>query len=72
MQTYPQLKRVAREWVEDQAADGVVYAEARWSPEQHLRTGLSMAQAVEAVRGRWPRGWRSAPLPAARSSRGSC
>lgn len=50
MQTYPQLRRVAREWVEDQAADGVVYAEARWAPEQHLRAGLTMAQAVEAVR----------------------
>ena len=50
MQTYPQLKRVAREFVEDQAADGVVYAEARWAPEQHLRAGLTMAQAVEAVR----------------------
>lgn len=50
MQTYPQLRRVAREWVEDQAADGVVYAEARWAPEQHLRAGLTMAQVVEAVR----------------------
>jgi adenosine deaminase len=50
MQTPPQLRRVAREWVEDQAADGVVYAEARWAPEQHLRAGLTMAQAVEAVR----------------------
>ena len=50
MQTYPQLQRVAREFVEDQAADGVVYAEARWAPEQHLRGGLTMAQAVEAVR----------------------
>lgn len=50
MQTYPQLQRVAREWVEDLAADGVVYGEARWAPEQHLRGGLTMAQAVEAVR----------------------
>ncbi len=50
MQTSPQLKRVAREFVEDQAADGVVYAEARWAPEQHLRAGLTMAEAVEAVR----------------------
>lgn len=50
MQTYEQLRRVAREFVEDQAADGVVYAEARWAPEQHRRRGLSMAQAVEAVR----------------------
>ncbi len=50
MQTYPQLKRVAREWVEDLAADQVVYGEARWAPEQHVRGGLTMAQAVEAVR----------------------
>ncbi|MCA0253187.1 MAG: adenosine deaminase [Actinobacteria bacterium] len=50
MQTYPQLKRVAQEWVEDLAADGVVYGEARWAPEQHLRSGLSMALAIEAVR----------------------
>jgi len=50
MQTYDQLRRVAREFVEDQAADGVVYAEARWAPEQHLRSGLTMAEAVEAVR----------------------
>ena len=50
MQTYPALQRVAREFVEDQAADGVVYAEARWAPEQHLAGGLTMAQAVEAVR----------------------
>ncbi|MEA4944227.1 MAG: adenosine deaminase [Propionicimonas sp.] len=50
MQTYDQLRRVAREFVEDQAADGVVYAEARWAPEQHLRGGLTMARAVEAVR----------------------
>lgn len=50
MQTAAQLRRVAREFVEDQAADGVVYAEARWAPQQHLRAGLTMAQAVEAVR----------------------
>ena len=50
MQTPAQLRRVAREFVEDQAADGVVYAEARWAPEQHLRAGLTMAEAVEAVR----------------------
>ncbi|MGI8768220.1 MAG: adenosine deaminase, partial [Propionibacteriaceae bacterium] len=41
---------VAREFVEDQAADGVVYAEARWAPEQHLRDGLSLDQTVAAVR----------------------
>ena len=49
MQTREQLRRVAREWVEDLAADGVVYGEARWAPEQHTRLGLSLADAVEAV-----------------------
>lgn len=50
MQRAEDLRRVAREFVEDQAADGVVYAEARWAPEQHQRAGLSLAEAVEAVR----------------------
>jgi adenosine deaminase len=49
MQTPESLRRVAREFVEDMAADGVVYAETRWAPEQHLEGGLSMEQAVEAV-----------------------
>ena len=50
MQTADHLRRVAREFVEDLAADGVVYAETRWAPEQHLREGLTPTQAVEAVR----------------------
>ncbi len=50
MQSAANLRRVAREFVEDQAADGVVYAEARWAPEQHLSGGLTLDQAVEAVR----------------------
>ena len=50
MQTADNLRRVAREFVEDQAADGVVYAEARWAPEQHQAGGLTLAAAVEAVR----------------------
>lgn len=50
MQTREQLVRVAREFVLDQAADGVIYAEARWAPEQHLERGLSLREAVEAVR----------------------
>lgn len=50
MQTAANLRRVAREFVEDSAADGVVYVETRWAPEQHLRGGLSLVEAVEAVR----------------------
>ena len=49
MQTAEGLRRVAREFVEDLAADGVVYGEVRWAPEQHLTRGLTLEQAVEAV-----------------------
>jgi adenosine deaminase len=49
MQTADNLARVAREAVLDLAADGVVYAEQRWAPEQHVAGGLSPAEAVEAV-----------------------
>ena len=49
MQTREGLVRVAREFVEDLVADGVVYAEVRWAPEQHLQGGLSLDEAVEAV-----------------------
>lgn len=49
MQSAPNLARVARECVLDLAADGVVYAELRWAPEQHTSGGLSLREAVEAV-----------------------
>lgn len=49
MQTDAQLERVAKEWVLDCAAEGVIYGETRWAPEQHLRAGLTLDQAVEAV-----------------------
>lgn len=49
MQTVAGLERVAREAVEDLAADGVIYAEQRWAPEQHLQQGLSLDEVVEAV-----------------------
>lgn len=49
MQTHDALVRVAREFVEDLAADGVVWGEIRWAPEQHLQKGLSLDEAVEAV-----------------------
>jgi adenosine deaminase len=49
MQTKEGLFRVAKEFVEDLADDGVVYGEVRWAPEQHLQKGLSLDEAVEAV-----------------------
>ncbi|HET7658997.1 MAG TPA: adenosine deaminase [Oryzihumus sp.] len=49
MQTVEGLHRVARECVEDLAGDGVVYAEIRYAPEQHLQAGLSLEDVVEAV-----------------------
>ena len=50
MQTAENLRRVARECVLDLAEDGVVYAEVRYAPEQHLAEGLSLEHVVEAVR----------------------
>ncbi|MFJ3957745.1 adenosine deaminase [Arthrobacter sp. NPDC090010] len=49
MQTREGLIRVAKEFVEDLADDGVVYGEVRWAPEQHLQRGLSLDEVVEAV-----------------------
>jgi adenosine deaminase len=40
---------VARECVEDLAADGIVYAEVRFAPELHIDAGLRLEQVVEAV-----------------------
>ena len=49
MQTKHGLARVAREFVLDLHADGVIYGELRWAPEQHLRSGLTLDETVEAV-----------------------
>ncbi|HSK27933.1 MAG TPA: adenosine deaminase [Jiangellales bacterium] len=49
MQSRDDLVRVATECAEDLAADGVVYAEIRYAPEQHLEAGLTLEQVVEAV-----------------------
>jgi adenosine deaminase len=49
MQRPEDLARVAREAVVDLAADGGVYAELRWAPEQHQSAGLTLEEAVEAV-----------------------
>ncbi|WP_031160827.1 adenosine deaminase [Streptosporangium roseum] len=49
MQTRESLVRVAAECAEDLAADGVVYAEVRYAPEQHTSAGLSLEEVIEAV-----------------------
>ncbi|GAB2798375.1 adenosine deaminase [Streptomyces daliensis] len=49
LQTRDALFRVAAECAEDLAADGVVYAEVRYAPEQHLEGGLGLEEVVEAV-----------------------
>jgi len=49
MQTAAALHRVAMECALDLATDGVVYAEVRFAPEQHLEGGLSLDEVVEAV-----------------------
>ncbi|PSK63140.1 Adenosine deaminase [Micromonospora sp. MH33] len=49
MQTGPALRRVARECALDLAGDGVVYAEVRFAPEQHLEQNLTLDEVVDAV-----------------------
>ena len=49
MQDRESLRRIAREEIEDLAADGVVYAEIRFAPSLHTRKGLTMDEVVRAV-----------------------
>ncbi|MDQ6848982.1 MAG: adenosine deaminase [Actinomycetota bacterium] len=49
MQTAAGISRIAQEAAEELAADGVVYAEIRWAPEQHVDGGLTLEQVVDAV-----------------------
>ena len=49
MQTTAGLYRVARECVEDLAADNVVYAEVRFAPEMHGERGLSLDEVADVV-----------------------
>jgi adenosine deaminase len=49
IQTAEALHRVAAECALDLATDGVVYAEVRFAPEQHLERGLTLPEVVEAV-----------------------
>ncbi|NYG60234.1 adenosine deaminase [Nocardioides daedukensis] len=63
MQTAEALSRVARECVEDLVADGVIYAEIRYAPEQHLEGGLTLDEVVEAVRAGFEEGMQAATTP---------
>ena len=56
MQTRDALIRVAAECAQDLAGDGVVYAEVRYAPEQHLGAGLSLDDVVLAVQEGFGRG----------------
>lgn len=60
MQTRDALFRVAAECAEDLAEDGVVYAEIRYAPEQHLEGGLTLEEVVEAVNDGFREGERNA------------
>ena len=60
-----------RECVEDLAADGVVYAEIRYAPEQHVETGSTLDEVVEAVQAGFDEGGRRGRAAAGSWSR-SC
>ncbi|MFF5450365.1 adenosine deaminase [Streptomyces sp. NPDC012950] len=60
MQTREALFRVAAECAVDLAEDGVVYAEVRYAPEQHLEGGLTLEGVVEAVNAGFREGERQA------------
>jgi adenosine deaminase len=49
MQHRDAIERVAAECAEDLARDGVVYAEVRFAPEQHIEQGLTLAEVLDAV-----------------------
>jgi adenosine deaminase len=63
MQNAAAITRVASECVQDLAADGVVYAEIRYAPEQHLTAGLGLEQVVDAVREGFEHGMANAERP---------
>lgn len=60
MQTPEALHRVARECVEDLAADNVVYAEVRFAPELHIDRGLALDDVVDSVLAGFADGEKSA------------
>ncbi len=64
LQTAEGLQRVAREAVEDLAADGVIHAELRFAPLLHTNGGLGTADVIRAVDRGLAEGAESAGLEA--------
>jgi adenosine deaminase len=62
MQHRDAIERVAFECAEDLATDGVVYAEVRFAPEQHIEQGLTLAEVLEAVLAGFARGSKGTDL----------
>jgi len=56
MQHRDAIERVAFECAQDLAADGVVYAEVRFAPEQHMEAGLNLDEVLAAVLAGFERG----------------
>ena len=59
MQTAEALERVAYEFMEDMAADHVVYAEVRFAPHFHIHEDLGLDGVMTAVLRGLERGNRS-------------
>lgn len=49
LQTAEALERVAREMVEDAAADGIRYLEVRYSPQLSCQNGLTLTEVIAAI-----------------------
>jgi len=62
LQTAAALERVAFEFVEDMARDGVVYAEVRFAPHFHTQGGLGLDGVMEAVTRGLQRGMAQYPV----------
>ncbi|MGH3473267.1 MAG: adenosine deaminase [Nocardioidaceae bacterium] len=62
MQRAEDLSRVAVECAADLADDGVVYAEVRYAPEQHLEASLSLDEVVDAVQSGFDQGMADAAV----------
>lgn len=49
MQTYDNIKLIAKELAEDLKSDNVIYAEIRFAPQQHLKENLTLDEVVQAA-----------------------